>query len=353
MGFSSSGVRVSTDAGRGAKGQIAGVAVISLDTLASEWRAAFHSAGAALAAASDSLPDQEVRARATRLAAEVPPTEELLAVLARNRHASAPFLHLYVSPGEARRLLGLPPEARACVFNLDGVLVGSAAIHSAAWADAFDEFLSNRTERTGGLFAPFNPRTDYPRHIHGRPRLEGARAFLASRGIRLPEGEAGDPAGAETVFGLANRKNASLLHRIERYGVAAFDGSRSYLELAHEIGVRCAVVSASANTDMILEQAGLDDLIDERVDGNVMLSEHLRVKPAPDTLLAACRMLGIEPRRAVAFETTRAGVAAGRAAGFELVIGVDSGVGAEGLRAVGADRVVAGVGELLEERRAA
>ena len=327
--------------------------VISLDTLASQWRSSFHSAQVALAAASEALPDQEVRTRATRLAAEVLPTEELLAALARNRHVAEPFLHLLVSPGEARRLLGLPPEVTACVFDLDGVLIGSAEIHTAAWADAFGEFLSNRTERTGGLFAPFNPHVDYPQDIHGRPRLEGARAFLASRGIRLPEGDPGDPPGAETVYGLANRKNRALLRRIERYGVAAFEGSRSYLELAHEVGLGCAVVSASANTETILERAGLDDLIDERVDGNLMVSEHLRAKPAPDTLLAACRMLGVEPRRAVAFETTRAGIAAGRAAGFELVIGVDSGVGAAGLRAVGADLVVAGVGELLEHRRAA
>jgi HAD superfamily hydrolase (TIGR01509 family) len=330
-----------------------GVTTSSLESLASDWRSAFHAAGAALAAASESLPEQELRARATRLAEEVPPTEDLLAALAGNRRSALPFLHLFVSPGEARRLLGLPPEVRACVFNLDGVLIGSAALHSAAWAEAFDEFLSNRSDRTGGMFAPFNPRTDYPRHLHAVPRLDGARAFLASRGIRLPEGGPGDPPGAETVFGLANRKSAALLQRIDRYGVSAFEGSRSYLELAHEIGVRCAVVSASANTDRILQRAGLDDLIEERVDGNVMLAEHLRVKPAPDTLLAACRRLGVEPRRAAAFETTRAGVVAGRAAGFDLVIGVDSGAGVEGLRAVGADRVVSGVGELLAYRRAA
>jgi HAD superfamily hydrolase (TIGR01509 family) len=323
---------------------------VSIDTLASRWRASFHAAEAALeAAAADSFPGDELHAHARRLAAEIAPTEELLEELARERHTPSPFLHLHVSPREARLLLGLPAEVAACVFNLDGVLIGSAAIHAGAWTETFDEFVSNRRERTHGEFAPFNPRVDYPRYIHGQPRLDGVRAFLASRGIRLPEGEPGDPPGLETVHGLANRKNQALLRRLDRFGVTAFEGSRSYLELAREAGVRCAVVSASANTDTILERAGIEDLIDERIDGNTMRVERLRVKPAPDTLLAACRKLGVEPRRAAAFETTRAGVAAGRAAGFDLVVGV----GDASLRAVGADIVVAGVGELLERRHAA
>jgi len=325
----------------------------SLDALASRWRAAFHAAGAALQAAGRSLPAEELRTRAVRLAAEVGPTQELLQALARNRQARAGPLHLMVSPSEARRLLGLPPEVTAVVFNLDGVLIGSAAIHAAAWTETFDEFISNRVERTGGRFAPFNPRVDYPQHIHAKPRLDGVRAFLASRGIRLPEGGPGDAPGTETVHGLANRKKQALLRRLDEHGVAAFEGSRSYLELAHEAGVHCAVVSASANTETILERAGLADLIEQRVDGNTIRAEHLSVKPAPDTLLAACRKLGVEPRRAAAFETTRAGVAAGRAAGFDLIIGVDSGDAADRLRAEGADLVVSGIGDLLERKLAA
>jgi len=327
---------------------------ITFDALAARWRAGFHAAGAALAAAGGgSLPPEEVHARAVRLAAEVGPTEELLKALARDWQTSTRFVHLLVSPAEARRALGLPPSVTACVFNLDGVLIGSAAIHAAAWTETFDEFISNRVERTGGRFIPFNPRVDYPELIHGRPRLDGVRGFLASRGIRLPEGDPGDTPGAETVHGLANRKNRALLQRLDEHGVTAYEGSRSYLELAHEAGVHCAVVSASANTGTILERSGLADLIEERVDGNTMRTERLRVKPAPDTLLAACRKLGVEPRRAAAFETTRAGVAAGRAAGFDLIVGVDGGDNADGLRAEGADFVITGVGELMERTLAA
>jgi len=283
----------------------------------------------------------------------VGPTEELLQALAREWHTPARFMHLMVSPSEARRLLGLPPEVAACVFNLDGVLIGSAALHAAAWTETFDEFISNRIERTGGRFAPFNPLVDYPELIHARPRLDGVRAFLASRGIRLPEGDTTDAPGAATVHGLANRKNLALLRRIDEHGVTAFAGSRSYLELAHEAGVHCAVVSASANTETILARAGLTELIEERVDGNTMRAEQLRAKPAPDTLLAACRKLGVEPQRAAAFETTRAGVIAGRAAGFDLIVGVDGGGDAAGLRAEGADFIVTGVDEILERRVAA
>jgi HAD superfamily hydrolase (TIGR01509 family) len=325
---------------------------VSLHVLTARWRSAFHAADAALHAAAGSLPPEELRAHGSRLTAELAPTQSLLEALAHDRHADGAFLSLAVSPLKARRLLGLPDDVAGCVFNLDGVLIGSASLHAAAWAETFDELLSARVERTGGHFPPFNPRLDYPQHLHARPRLDGVRSFLASRGIRLPEGTPSDPPGAETVHGLANRKKAALLRRLDEHGVAAFDGSRRYLELAHDAGLPCAVVSASANTATILDRAGLADLVDERVDGETIRAEGLRVKPAADTLLAACRKLGIAPTHAVAFETTRAGVAAGRAAGFALVVGVDGGSEAAGLRAEGADLVVAGVAELLERTAA-
>jgi beta-phosphoglucomutase family hydrolase len=272
---------------------------------------------------------------------------QLLEEVARAERVPAEFSHLLVSRGNLKRLLGLPSVVTACVFNLDGVLIGSAALHAAAWAETFDEFILARIERTGGMFAPFNPRIDYEEHMHGRPRLEGVRAFLASRGISLPEGEAKDPAGAETVRGLANRKKEALLRLIERHGVSAFEGSRRYLEIARAAGLGCAVVSASAHTDMILERAGLAQLIEQRVDGNTIVGERLRSKPAPDILLAACERLGVRPEQAAVVETSPAGVAAGRACGFALVIGVDAGGRAEALREQGADLVVTGLAELL------
>jgi beta-phosphoglucomutase-like phosphatase (HAD superfamily) len=222
---------------------------------------------------------------------------------------------LTFSSWDARRLLGLPSGVKACVFTLDGVLIGSAAIHAAAWAETFDELVSRRIERTGGQFAPFNQRIDYPLHLHGKPRLDGVRAFLASRGISLPEGDATDPPGLETVHGLANQKKQALLRRLDEHGVNAFEGSRRYLELAHDAGLRCAVVSASANTETILERSGLADLADESVDGTTMAVEKLRqacAGHAPRGVSQARR----RARGAAAFETTPAGIAAARAAGF-------------------------------------
>jgi beta-phosphoglucomutase family hydrolase len=327
--------------------------VVDLDELALHWRTAFRAARDALGAA-EGLPEDERRARLHGLAAEVDETQSLLRALApRGRRGIPP---LVVSQADARRLLGLPPEIAACVFNLDGVLIGSAALHVAAWAVAFDELIVNRVERTGGRFAPFDPHVDYIAHIHARPRLDGVRAFLESRGIRLPEGDLSDAPGTETVHGLANRKNQALRRALDEHGVHAFDGSYAYLELAHEAGVRCAVVSASANTEMILQRAGLSALVDERVDGETIREEHLRPKPAPDMLLAACRKLGVEPLRAATFETTGAGIVAARAAGFDVVIGVDGALGAdrrELLRREGADTVVSGIDEFLEHRLAA
>jgi HAD superfamily hydrolase (TIGR01509 family) len=302
---------------------------VSLDALAGRWRAAFAVAADALQAASgcnESLgfAEQELAQHKGRLAHERETTARLLTLIAHDEHV---VLHRSVlAPRATRPMVGLPPAVLACVFDLEGVLTGSASIHAAAWADAFDQFLSRRLELTGerfGAFRPFNPATDYYAHIHGKPRLEGVHAFLASRGIRLPEGRVDDPPGAETVHGLANRKNEALLRRLVREGVSAYADTRQYLEAALEAGLLLAAVSASANTAAILEHAGLDALIAERVDGNTIGAEHLRSKPAPDTLLAACRRLGVPPARAAAFETTDAGIAAARAAGFGVVVGVD------------------------------
>jgi beta-phosphoglucomutase-like phosphatase (HAD superfamily) len=275
----------------------------------------------------------------------------LLEALAQERGQSDWAVHLLV-PWEARKLLGLPGGVTACVFDLEGVLIASAAVHAAAWTETFDQFIWARTERTGGHFAPFNPHTDYPHHMHGKPRLEGVRAFLASRGISLPEGLPDDPSGSETVRALANQKNAALLRRLDEQGVTAFADTRHYLETARSVGVHCAVVSASANTATILDHAGLAALIEQSVDGNTILAHGLRAPPTPDTHLAACRQLGIDPRHVAAFETSTAGVEAARAAGFIFVIGVDRTGRADALRDHGADLVIAGLGELLNRKPA-
>jgi HAD superfamily hydrolase (TIGR01509 family) len=326
---------------------------LDVDSVIGGWRGAFDAAQSALRAARPDLPPGEFRDRARFLAEERAETVRLLDSFSRNRKTKHLLARLVATPWEARRLLGIPSDASACVFNLDGVLIGSAEIHADAWRETFDGFVSRRVALDGQPLALFSRRVDYPKYIHGRPRLEGVREFLASRGISLPEGSPDDPPDADTVHGLANRKARALLRRLDEHGVSAFEGARLYLELAHDAGVRCAVVSASANTETILERARLTALVDDRVDGNTMAAERLARKPAADTLLAACRHLGTPPERAVVFETTPDGIDAGRAGGFELVVGVGRADAARALTAHGADFVVGDLGDIIEPRLAA
>jgi beta-phosphoglucomutase-like phosphatase (HAD superfamily) len=315
---------------------------VGLDELSAHWRLAFNSAQDALRAAAVYLPAPEQRSLRAGLALERKTTAQLLDALAAEEHVQ--LVHRVALPRPSRRMLGLAPDVDACVFELEGVLTGAAAIHAAAWAETFDELLLRRA----GTYVPFNPRTDYELYIHGRPRIEGVRTFLASRGIRLPEGLLDDPPTAQTVHGLAARKNIALQHRLVAQGVNAHAGARHYLEAVRDAGLHSAVVSASANTSAILERAGLDRLVDVRVDGGTILAERLRSWPAPDVLLAACRGLEVPPHHAAAFETLPAGVAAGHAAGFREVVAVERHGGAETMRREGADVVVRDLGELLD-----
>ena len=244
--------------------------------------------------------------------------------------------------------LGLPDGIRAGLFDLDGVLTQTATVHGAAWKEMFDEFLRSRAEQTGEHFVPFDAAADYHRYVDGRPRRDGVRTFLASRGIELPEGAPDDGPAAATISGLANRKNELVLEIIQRGGVRPFDGSLRYVQAARDAGLRRAVVSASENTRAVLEGAGLDGLFEVRVDGVVARERNLRGKPAPDTFLAAADELGMLPQEAAVFEDALAGVAAGRAGHFGYVVGVDRVGQADALREHGADIVVSDLAELLE-----
>jgi HAD superfamily hydrolase (TIGR01509 family) len=320
---------------------------VNLETLSAHWRGAFDATEEALVAARFDLAPQTLREWGDRLREERAATAHIFERLALQKGVTDRFVHLMIPRAQLRRLLGLPADLTACVFSLEEVLI-SPAIHMAAWEETFDEFIFTRVERTGGGFPPFNPLTDYRSYLEGRPRIEGVRNFLASRGISLPEGDRADAPGSETVHGLANRKNAALLRHLDREGVAASAGARRYIELVREVGVRSAAVSASAHTKTMLERSGLATLVEGRVDGITIATEQLRAKPAPDTLLAACEQLAVAPQQSAAFETTPAGVAAARAGGFDLVIGVGRGGQREALRAQGADLVVADLAELLE-----
>jgi beta-phosphoglucomutase family hydrolase len=250
-------------------------------------------------------------------------------------------------PIATNRRLGLPEAVRACLFDLDGVITQTEKVHDAAWKQTFDEYLRARAARTGEPFVPFDEIGDYDRYVDGRPRYEGVRAFLGSRGIELPWGSPDDPPTAETICGLGNRKNELVLRLIHEQGVEVYEGSVRYVRAVRAAGLRTAVVSSSANCREVLQAAGIEDLFDARVDGVVAERLHLHGKPEPDTFLAAARELGVGPEAAAVFEDAQAGVAAGRAGRFAYVVGVDRVGQAEALRAHGADIVVRDLAELL------
>ena len=246
-------------------------------------------------------------------------------------------------------MLGLPDDVRACLFDLDGVLTDTASVHAAAWKQMFDDYLRGRSQRDGTPFKEFDVQADYVPYVDGRPRLDGTRGFLQSRGIDLPEGSPDDPPDAETLWGLSTRKNDLVQEKIRTVGVDVYPGSVRYLHAVKEAGLATACVSSSANAEQVLQVAGLADLIDHRVDGVVAKQRGLPGKPAPDTFLAAAADLGVAKEQAVVFEDALAGVESGRAGGFGYVVGVDRVGHADALREHGADVVVQDLEELLDE----
>jgi beta-phosphoglucomutase family hydrolase len=230
---------------------------------------------------------------------------------------------------------------------MDGVVTQTAVVHAAAWKEMFDEFLRARAKSTGTEFVPFDAHAEYDAYVDGKPRLDGTRSFLESRGIELPEGKADDPPGTPTIYGLSNRKNDLVLAKLAQGGVQVYEGTVTYIRSVREKGIATAIVSSSANTKQILDSAGLADLFDVRVDGLIATERGLRGKPAPDTFLAAATELHLTASQAAVFEDALAGVEAGRAGHFALVVGVDRVGQADGLRKHGADIVVKDLSELL------
>jgi beta-phosphoglucomutase family hydrolase len=246
-------------------------------------------------------------------------------------------------------MFGLPDGVAACLFDMDGVVTQTAIVHAAAWKEMFDDFLRERAESTGTEFVPFDAHAEYDAYVDGKPRLDGTRSFLESRGIHLPEGKPGDPPGTPTIYGLSNRKNELVLAKVAAGGVRVYDGSVTYIRALQAEGISTAIVSSSANTQLILDSAGLAELFDVRVDGVIAKERGLRGKPAPDTFLAAAEALRIPASRAVVFEDALAGVEAGRAGHFALVVGVDRVGQAKELKEHGADIVVQDLAELLDQ----
>jgi len=242
--------------------------------------------------------------------------------------------------------MSLSRPIAGAIFDMDGVLTRTARLHAAVWKALFDAFLRRRARTRGEPFRPFDAGADYRAYVDGRPRYDGVRSFLASRGIEIPEGEERDPAGVDTVIGLGKRKDALFEEQLRGEGVQTFASTLALVRALRERGVRTAVVTSSRHGREIVASAGLEPLFEARIDGIDADRRGLRGKPEPDTFLAAAAVLGVDPARCVVFEDAAAGVEAGRRGGFGLVVGVDRGGNGRALEARGADLVVADLGEL-------
>ena len=244
----------------------------------------------------------------------------------------------------------MPPMAAAAVtrekfdavlFDLDGVLTSTAAIHADAWKEMFDAFLLPRGER------PFDIEHDYKKYVDGRPRYEGVKTFLESRGIHLPFGDASEEPNDRSICGLGNRKDAMVKQAIAEGRVKPFEGSVKWVEQLRRDGFKLGVVSSSRNAGPVLKAAKMDHLFSVRVDGETLAAENIAGKPAPDSFLKAAERLGATPRRTVVLEDALSGVEAARAGNFGLVIGVDREGHGVALKKHGADIVVKDLGELV------
>jgi beta-phosphoglucomutase family hydrolase len=236
----------------------------------------------------------------------------------------------------------------AVLFDLDGVITDTASLHARCWKQMFDEYLQKRARQKGEAFRPFDIDIDYRSYVDGKPRYDGVRDFLKSRGIELPEGNREDPAEVETVCGLGNRKDDLVNDAIAETGVEPYEGSVRFIHQLRRNGFEIAVVTSSQNCTAVLRAAKLDEFFKVRVDGNVIHEQRLAGKPAPDTFLLAARLLGVEPIRTVVIEDALSGVEAGSKGNFGLVIGVARKGNAEELKRHGAHLVVRDLDELID-----
>jgi alpha,alpha-trehalase len=250
-----------------------------------------------------------------------------------------------VSISQKRHLIS-PDEYEAWLFDLDGVITDTASVHAAAWKATFDEYLKEVSEREEKSCEPFKVDPDYYRYVDGKPRYAGVESFLRSRGIIVDWGDPNDPPSRETVCGIGNRKNALFSEVLRLRGVEVFESSVALIQELRTRGRRVAVVTSSKNCDVVLQAAGLQNLFEVRVDGNVAAAKKLAGKPSSDTYEEATRMLDTLPEQAVVIEDAISGVQAGRAGGFGLVIGVARSDDPEVLRQNGADIVVRDLAEL-------
>lgn len=306
-----------------------------LDTIALRWQHALDAGSRALEANTHTIPTGELNAHRHTLAQDRRGIAAVLSSLAAALGLDPkPWLPAWPV---TTRMLGLDARARACIFDLDGVLTDSGALHAAAWGETLEPLLQSLAHTTPWALAPFDPKTDYVLYFDGRTRLDGIRLFLESRGIHLPE---------TAVDAVARRKGERVAGRLTHRGIAALPDARRFLQAAGYARLGRAVVSASTTALPMLELAELVHLVDVRVDAATIRAGHLHPRPSPDLLLAACTELGVDPSEAVSLTHSGAGIVASRAASMPA-IGVASGEEAERLRDCGAEHVVPSLSGLL------
>jgi beta-phosphoglucomutase family hydrolase len=250
------------------------------------------------------------------------------------------------APGEGEGAILQASRFDALLFDLDGVVTQSMGLHALSWKQLFDDFLAGHGQATGRPQPAFDIDNDYRAYVDGKPRYEGVRSFLASRGITLPEGGPEDPPTETTVCGLGNKKNRYFHQQLTQRGVDVYRTTVDFITRARERGLKTAVVSSSKNCKLIVESVGIGHLFDTRVDGIELDRLRLPGKPAPDMFLEAGRRLGVPPARAVVFEDAISGVQAGRSGGFGMVVGIDRLGHPEELKENGADVVISDLAEL-------
>lgn len=232
------------------------------------------------------------------------------------------------------------------IFDLDGVITKTALVHAQSWKLAFDEYLHIRESKNGESFREFTYEGDYLPYVDGKPRYEGVKSFLESRGINIPYGEPSDKDDVETVCGLGNKKNIMFSKALDLSGVETYPSTIELIKKLREKGIRVGVASSSKNCKVVLESAGIQDLIETRVDGLVSVELGLKGKPEPDIFVTAARNLNSIPEKSVVIEDASAGVLAGRNGGFGLVVGVARQNNSQELLDNGADIVVTDLADL-------
>jgi trehalose-phosphatase len=237
-------------------------------------------------------------------------------------------------------------DFQSVIFDLDGVVTKTATVHAHAWKKAFDEYLRLREKRDGESFREFTYQNDYLTFVDGKPRYQGVKNFLESRGIHIPFGDPSDPPDKETVCGIGNKKNQLFNKLLKDEGAEVFDSTITLIKQLKEKGIKIGVASSSKNCQPILESVQLEYLFDTRVDGIISAELDLKGKPEGDIFVTAAKNLGTLPENSVVIEDASSGVEAGRNGGFGLVIGVARENNKESLAKYGADLVVPDLAEI-------